>query len=146
MLWSPPFLVRYFLYQPFNIPSGSMIPTLVVGDYVFAAKYAYGYSRYSFPDWLPQFSGRVFATEPARGDVVVFRSPKESTVDYVKRVVGMPGDRVQMQDGQLVINDKPVRRGAPRGFAGDRRVPRRYRNEGETLARDTAERCQLRDL
>src|SRR5690242_16760343 len=91
VLWSPPFLVRYFLYQPFNIPSGSMTPTLVVGDYVFAAKYAYGYSRYSFPGWLPQFSGRIFAAAPARGDVVVFRSPKDSKVDYVKRVVGLPG-------------------------------------------------------
>src|SRR5262245_59151608 len=76
VLWSPPFLIRFFLFQPFNIPSSSMAPTLVVGDYVFAAKYAYGYSRYSFPYAPSWLSGRVFAAEPGYGDLVVFRSPK----------------------------------------------------------------------
>src|SRR5262245_38148141 len=110
VLWSPVFLFRFLLFQPFSIPSGSMTPTLLVGDYVFATKYAYGYSRYSFPYWLPLFSGRILGAEPARGDIVVFRSPKDTKADYVKRVVGLPGDRVQMQEGQLVINDRPVRR------------------------------------
>ncbi|MCK1394716.1 signal peptidase I [Bradyrhizobium sp. 1] len=110
VLWSPPFLFRFFLYQPFNIPSGSMTPTLVVGDYVLAAKYAYGYGRYSFPFAPSWISGRVRAAEPDHGDVVVFRSPKDTSVDYVKRVVGLPGDRIQMRQGQLVLNDRPVTR------------------------------------
>jgi signal peptidase I len=110
VLWSPPFLIRFFLVQPFNIPSNSMVPTLVVGDYFFAAKYAYGYSRYSFPYAPSWLSVRVFAAEPERGDIVVFRSPKDTSVDYIKRVVGLPGDRIQMQQGQLVINDESVTR------------------------------------
>jgi signal peptidase I len=108
VLWSPPFLVRFFLYQPFNIPSSSMVPTLMIGDYVFVAKYAYGYGRYSFP--YSPLSGRIFASEPARGDVVVFRTPKDTSVDYIKRVVGLPGDRIQMQQGQLILNDRAVTR------------------------------------
>src|SRR4051794_31105268 len=88
VLWSPPFLFRFFLYQPFNIPSNSMVPTLMVGDYVLAAKYAYGYDRYSFPFAPSWFSGRIFATDPEYGDVVVFRSPNDVSSDYVKRVIG----------------------------------------------------------
>jgi signal peptidase I len=118
VLWSPPFLFRFFLYQPFNIPSGSMQPTLMVGDYVLAAKYAYGYDRYSFPLAPSWISGRFFAAEPDYGDVVVFRNPKDTSVDYVKRVVGLPGDRIQMREGQLILNDKPVTRAALRDFAG----------------------------
>ncbi|WFU28171.1 signal peptidase I [Bradyrhizobium sp. CB1717] len=119
VLWSPPFLVRFFLYQPFNIPSGSMTPTLVVGDYVFAAKYAYGYGRYSFPFAPSWVSGRFLAADPEYGDIVVFRTPKDISVDYVKRVVGLPGDRVQMRGGQLFLNDKPVTRVALKEvFAG----------------------------
>lgn len=110
VLWSPPFLFRFFLYQPFNIPSGSMTPTLMVGDYVFAAKYAYGYGRYSFPFSPSWMSGRAFAAEPEQGDIVVFRTPKDTSVDYVKRVVGLPGDRIQMRQGHLILNDRPVTR------------------------------------
>src|SRR5487761_574000 len=79
-------VVRTFLFLPFNIPSGSMIPTLLVGDYLFVSKYSYGYSRYSFPFSPPLFSGRVFGSDPARGDVVVFRPPNEPSVDFIKRV------------------------------------------------------------
>lgn len=112
VLWSPLLLFRFVLFQPFNIPSSSMAPTLVVGDYVFAAKYAYGYGRYSFP-FAPSFiSGRFRAADPAYGDVVVFTTPKDATVDYIKRVVGLPGDRIQMRQGQLFLNDKPVARAA----------------------------------
>jgi signal peptidase I len=100
--------VRSFLYQPFNIPSSSMRPTLLVGDYVFVSKFAYGYSRFSLP-FSPSFSGRIFAAPPALGDVVVFRVPKDA-VDYVKRVVGLPGDRIQMKQGELFINDAAVKR------------------------------------
>lgn len=110
VLWSPPFLFRFFLYQPFNIPSVSMAPTLMVGDYVFAAKYAYGYGRYSFPFAPSWISGRFSAADPEYGDIVVFRTAKNSSLDYVKRVVGLPGDRVQMRQGQLFLNDKPVTR------------------------------------
>ncbi|MGJ4926040.1 signal peptidase I [Bradyrhizobium sp. HKCCYLS2038] len=102
-------LIRSFLFQPFSIPSGSDVPTLLVGDYVFATKYAYGYTRFSIPFSPPIFSGRLLARDPARGDVVVFRLPDGQT-DYVKRIVGLPGDRVQMKDGQLFINDAPVAR------------------------------------
>ncbi|RQH09241.1 signal peptidase I [Bradyrhizobium sp. RP6] len=112
VLWSPPFLFRYFLYQPFNIPSNSMAPTLMVGDYVFTAKYVYGYGRYSFPFDSSWISGRVFAGEPEYGDLVVFRTPRDTSVDYVKRVVGLPGDRIQMQQGRLILNDRPVTRAA----------------------------------
>ena len=108
VLWSPPFLLRIFLFQPFNIPSNSMRPTLVVGDYVLATKYAYGYSRYALPYSPPLFSGRILGSVPERGDVVVFRLPKDPTVDYIKRVVGLPGDRIQMREGQLFINDQPI--------------------------------------
>jgi signal peptidase I len=107
-----PLLIRTFLFQPFNIPAGSMKPTLLVGDYIFVSKYSYGYNRYSFPFSPPLalISGRVFASEPERGDVVVFRLPKDPSIDYVKRVIGMPGDRIQMVNGVLHINGMPVKR------------------------------------
>jgi signal peptidase I len=103
-------VIRSFLYQPFNIPAASMRPTLLVGDDILVSKFAYGYSRYSLPysRFLP--AGRVFASEPARGDVVVFRRPKDTATDYVKRVVGLPGDRVQLKQGVLFINGTPVKR------------------------------------
>ncbi len=101
-------IVRVFFYQPFNIPSGSMKDTLLVGDYLFVSKLSYGYSRYSFP-WGPNlFSGRVFGAEPKRGDVAVFKLPRDNTTDYIKRVIGLPGDEVQMRDGVLYINGKAV--------------------------------------
>jgi signal peptidase I len=101
-------IVRVFLFQPFNIPSGSMIPTLLIGDYLFVSKYSYGYSRYSFPFGLDLFSGRVWAKEPERGDVVVFKLPRDNETDYIKRVIGLPGDEIQMVQGVLNINGKPI--------------------------------------
>jgi len=105
-------VIRTFFFQPFNIPSGSMENTLLVGDYLFVEKFAYGYSRYSFPFGIPPFPGRVFGTGPSRGDVVVFKMPNEQSPDYmkdfIKRVIGLPGDRVQMINGQLQLNGKPV--------------------------------------
>jgi len=119
VLWSPPFLLRYFLFQPFNIPSGSMSPTLMVGDYVLVSKSPYGYGRYSFPLAPSLISGRIFAAEPKHGDIVVFRAPHDTSADYVKRVVGLPGDRIQMRKGQLILNDRPVTRVALEyGLAG----------------------------
>jgi signal peptidase I len=103
-------VVRIFLFQPFNSPSMSMAPTLVVGDRYFVAKYAYGYSRYSFPLNIKLLSGRAFAQSPEYGDIVVFRLPNDVRADYIKRVVGLPGDRIQMKAGRLFINGQAVRR------------------------------------
>lgn len=103
-------VVRTFLFQPFNIPSGSMIPTLLVGDYLFVSKYAYGFSRFSFPFGPDLFKGRIFGSPPKRGDVVVFKLPRDDTTDYIKRVIGLPGDTVQMKEGRLYINGKIVPR------------------------------------
>ena len=103
-------VVRTFAFEPFNIPSGSMIPTLLVGDYLFVSKTSYGYSRYSFPLGLPLFEGRVWEDIPERGDVAVFRLPRDPSVDYIKRVVGLPGDRIQVIGGILHINGQAVER------------------------------------
>src|SRR5262249_50456681 len=97
-------VIRTFLFQPFSIPSGSMMPTLLPGDYIFVSKYSYGYTRYSLPFSPRLFSGRLFASEPERGDVVVYRLPRDDSVDYVHRLVGLPGDRIQMIQGVLNIN------------------------------------------
>jgi signal peptidase I len=103
-----PIVLRTFLFHPFYIPASSMMPTLLVGDSLFVSKYAYGYSRYSLPFSPRLFPGRIFGSVPERGDVVVFRIPKDNSVDYIKRVVGLPGDRIQMQQGLLYINGVPV--------------------------------------
>jgi signal peptidase I len=103
-------VIRTFLFQPFNIPSGSMKATLLVGDYLFVSKYSYGYSKFSLPLSPPLFSGRILGSQPERGDVVVFRLPKDTSTDYIKRVIGLPGDRIQMIDGILQINGEPVKR------------------------------------
>ena len=102
--------VRALLFEPFNIPSGSMIPTLLIGDYLFVSKYAYGYSRYSMPFGIGPGGGRLFERAPERGDVVVFKKPSDPRVDFIKRVVGLPGDRVQVIGGVLLINGEAVKR------------------------------------
>jgi signal peptidase I len=100
-------LLRTFVVAPFMIPSGSMMPELMIGDYLFVAKWPYGYSRYSVPFGLASFGGRIWAAEPRRGDIVVFRYPGEDE-DWVKRLIGLPGDRVQMRGGRLFLNGKAV--------------------------------------
>lgn len=111
--------VRTFAYEPFNIPSGSMKPTLLVGDYLFVSKFAYGYSKYSLPLSLPLFSGRIFGSLPERGDVAVFKLPTDNKTDYIKRIVGLPGDRLQMIDGLLHVNGEAVDRQAAVPFVDD---------------------------
>src|SRR5205823_13987714 len=103
-------VIRTFLFQPFNIPSGSMKATLLIGDYLFVSKYSYGYSYYSLPLSPPLFSGRILGSQPDRGDIVVFRLPADDTTDYIKRVIGLPNDRIQMIQGVLHINGQPVKR------------------------------------
>lgn len=112
-------IIRTVLFQPFTIPSGSMMPTLLVGDYIFVNKFAYGYSRYSLPFSPNLFSGRILGSSPKRGDIVVFRFPPNPDIDYIKRVVGLPGDRVQMKDGILYINGTAVPRVPDGSFTSD---------------------------
>ncbi len=126
-------VVRTFAFEPFNIPSGSMIPTLLVGDYLFVSKYAYGYSRYSFPWSPPLFEGRILASAPERGDVIVFKLPRDNQTDYIKRLIGMPGDRVQVRGGLLHINGEPVKREE----VGKREVDRYFAKETYTEYRET---------
>ncbi|MGN7158571.1 signal peptidase I [Sphingomonas sp. SAFR-052] len=102
------FIIRSFLFSPFSIPSGSMQPRLLIGDYLFITKWNYGYSRYSLPWNLPLIPGRILPRTPARGDVVVFKAPPTAKQDYIKRVIGIPGDTVQMRGGQLFLNGKAI--------------------------------------
>ena len=109
-------IIRIFFYQPFNIPSGSMKQTLLVGDYLFVSKLSYGYSRYTFPWGIVPFNGRVFfASEPKRGDVAVFKLPRDNSTDYIKRVIGLPGDEIIVRDGTVYINGQA----APQTPAGE---------------------------
>jgi signal peptidase I len=106
------FGIRSIAYEPFNIPSESMLPTLLVGDFLFVSKFTYGYSRHSLPFSVPLIPGpgRLFERLPERGDVAVFKLPSDNSTDYIKRVIGLPGDRVQMRGGALFLNDLEVRR------------------------------------
>lgn len=103
-------IIRSFFYEPFNIPSGSMKPTLEIGDYLFVDKPAYGYSKHSFPFSLAPINGRIWAKEPERGDVVVFKLPTNPRIDYIKRIVGLPGETVQVRDGRLYIDGERIPR------------------------------------
>ena len=111
--------VRTFLYEPFNIPSGSMKPTLLVGDYLFVSKFAYGYSRHSLPFSLPLIDGRIFGELPERGDVAVFKLPSDNRTDYIKRIIGLPGDRLQVRGGILYVNGEPAERERIENFRDD---------------------------
>lgn len=102
--------IRTFFFEPFNIPSGSMLPTLQIGDYLFVSKTSYGYSRHSFPLGLADFKGRIMDEEPKRGDIIVFKLPTDPSIDYIKRLVGMPGEHIQVKGGRLYINGDMVER------------------------------------
>ncbi|HJT43122.1 MAG TPA: signal peptidase I [Rhizomicrobium sp.] len=116
-------VIRTFLFQPFNIPSGSMENTLLIGDYLFVEKYAYGYSRYTFPFGAgplgEKMHGRFMGSAPARGDVVVFKYPRDNSTDFIKRVIGLPGDKIQMINNMLYLNGKPVERERVDDYAGN---------------------------
>lgn len=103
-------LVRSLVFAPFSIPSGSMLPTLLIGDYVVVAKWPYGFSRFSFPFQFPPFQGRIASQLPRRGDVVVFRPAGDGADDFIKRVIGLPGDTVEVRGGSLILNGRPVPR------------------------------------
>ena len=112
LLWAAviAIVIRTFAYEPFNIPSGSMVPTLLEGDYLFVSKMAYGYSKFSFPGGLVPVEGRIWEGAPTRGEVVVFRPTREPETDFIKRVIGLPGDRIQVLEGILHVNGVPVER------------------------------------
>ena len=114
-------IVRTVVAEPYSVPTPSMVPTLLVGDQLVGAKYAYGYSKYSLPIGEgPDFAGRLFGHQPERGDIVVFRLPRDPSTTYVKRLIGLPGDRIQMRQGRLYINDELVPRRASGTFEGDK--------------------------
>ena len=101
-------LIRSIFFQPFFIPSSSMEPTLLVGDRLFVSKYSFGYSKHSFPFSPPIFDGRILSKIPKRGDVIVFKTPSDNRTDYIKRLIGLPGDKIQFVDGDLHINDHQI--------------------------------------
>ena len=101
-------VIRSLFFQPFYIPSSSMEPTLLIGDRIFVSKYSYGYSKHSFPFSPPFFSGRLFKSEPSYGDLVVFKTPADNRTDYIKRLIGLPGDTIQFKDGKLFLNKNEI--------------------------------------
>ena len=131
-------LIRTFLFEPFKIPSGSMYPTLYVGDYLFVSKYTYGYSKHSLPFSMPLFEGRIWADEPNRGDVVVFKFPQDNKTDYIKRIIGLPGDKVKLEDGRLYVNGELVNREEIEDFVirDSQGNAERYHQYIETLPND----------
>ena len=134
LLVAGPLSIRSFVAQPFDIPSGSMKPTLLIGDHFFVTKYVYGLTHYSLPFSPPVFTGRIFGSEPQRGDLVVFRLPSDDRTDYIKRVVGLPGDRIQMRGGELYINGTAVKRERVADFTdNDDGTAQRIKRWRETL-------------
>ena len=103
-------LIRSFIFEPFNIPSGSMKPNLLVGDFIFVSKYSYGFSKHSLPFSIPLIPGKIFSNKPERGDVVVFKTPENNRTDYIKRVIGLPGDKVEIKNGIIFINGSEILR------------------------------------
>ena len=103
-------LIRSFIFEPFNIPSGSMKPNLLVGDFIFVSKYSYGFSKHSLPFSIPLIPGRIFSSIPERGDVVVFKTPENNRTDYIKRVIGLPGDKIEIKNGIIFINGSEILR------------------------------------
>ena len=129
-------IFRSIFFEPFNIPSGSMIPTLLVGDYLFVSKYSYGYSKYSFPFGIVPIEQRVFDNSPKRGDVIVFRKPGDESIDYIKRLVALPNDTIQVRKGVLFVNGKMAQRtktniGIIKNIYGEEKVFTKYKEQFE---------------
>lgn len=129
---------RSIFFEPFNIPSGSMIPSLLVGDYLFVSKYSYGYSKYSFPFGVVPITDRIFEKSPKRGDIIVFRKPGDETIDYIKRLVALPNDTVQVKNGVLYINKKMAERtksnvGVMKNNFGDEKIFTQYKETFDGL-------------
>ena len=101
-------LIRSFVAEPFNIPSGSMKPNLLVGDFIFVSKWSYGYSRHSLPFSIPLIYGKIFSKLPKRGDIAVFKTPYDNRTDYIKRIIGLPGDKIKVINGEILINDNLI--------------------------------------
>ena len=101
-------LIRSFLYEPFSIPSGSMYPNLMVGDYLFVSKYSYGFSKHSLPFSLPIIPGRIFSKDPVRGEIIVFKTPEDNKTDYIKRLIGLPGDKISMKSNKIYVNGMEI--------------------------------------
>jgi signal peptidase I len=137
------FILRSFIVAPFNIPSESMQPTLLVGDYLLVSKWPYGYSKYSMPFSLPLIPGRILERTPTRGDVAVFKAPPGNDIDYIKRVIGLPGDKLQMRQGQLFINDKAIPKIRAGSFVTepDPKTGQCYAPAYDTLGSDGVLRC-----
>ncbi len=112
-------VIRTLIFEPFSIPSTSMLPSLLVGDYIIVTKYSYGYSKHSMPYSLPLFNGRVMEKTPERGDVIVFKVPRDNRTDYIKRLIGLPGDQVQVKKGILYVNGKSVSRAKIEDYTAD---------------------------
>ena len=128
-------LIRTVLFEPFKIPSGSMYPTLHIGDYLFVSKYTYGYSRHSLPFSLPLFKGRIWESQPERGDVVVFKYPQDNKTDFIKRIIGLPGDKIKLVKGRVFVNGEIVEREEIEDFVyrNERGNAERYYQYVETL-------------
>ena len=101
-------IIRSFIAEPFNIPSGSMKPNLLIGDFIFVSKWSYGYSKHSLPFSIPLIPNKIFSQYPERGDVVVFKTPYDNRTDYIKRVIGLPGDKIKIVNGSIIINDNII--------------------------------------
>jgi len=134
--------IRSFFAEPFNIPSGSMKPNLLVGDFIFVSKWSYGYSKHSLPFSLPLIPGKIFAKIPERGDVVVFKTPQDNRTDFIKRVIGLPGDKIKIIDGQIEINNNLIIRKKNEDFIdidrkGNAKRIRKYLEYFDTLEFET---------
>jgi len=103
-------LIRSFIAEPFNIPSGSMKPNLLVGDFIFVSKWSYGYSKHSLPFSIPLIPNKLFSKNPKRGDIAVFKTPEDNRTDYIKRVIGLPGDKIRITNGEIILNNKKILR------------------------------------
>ena len=135
-------LIRSFIFEPFNIPSGSMKPNLLIGDFIFVSKWSYGFSKHSLPFSIPIIPNKIFSKLPKRGDVVVFKTPTDNRTDYIKRVIGLPGDKIQIINGQIIINDSHIYRKKIRDFmdidkSGKKLRLRQYREYLFNLEVDT---------